>query len=201
MNNMNLVIFKILTTILFLLISVVINYLLLRKTNIKFFLKVLIIICVINIIFFLLDYFLFNNAFTDYLAMNMLLSFLLSITFEDIKTNLMDTRVIAFYFIIFLIYRIIFLDLAIFLEGLVGFALSLIILLIAYFVKKNSIGIGDIEAISTCGLIIGFPNIFHFLFKAFLFVFIYGIFLIVTKKKNAMSEIPFAPFLLIATII
>lgn len=201
MNNMNLVISKILTTILFLLISVVINYLLLRKMNIKFFLKVLIIICVINIIFFLLDYFLFNNAFTDYLAMNMLLSFLLSITFEDIKTNLMDTRVIAFYFIIFFIYRIIFLDLAIFLEGLVGFALSLIILLIAYFVKKNSIGIGDIEAIATCGLIIGFPNIFHFLFKAFLFVFIYGIFLIVTKKKNAMSEIPFAPFLLIATII
>lgn len=198
---MNETLAKLLSTFLFLFISIVINYLIFYKKDKGFFKIILLIIFAINIIFYLLDYFLSKNIFTDYLAMNMLLSFLLSITFEDIKTNLMDTRVIAFYFIIFLIYRIIFLDLAIFLEGLVGFALSLIILLIAYFVKRNSIGIGDIEAIATCGLIIGFPNIFHFLFKAFLFVFIYGIFLIVTKKKNAMSEIPFAPFLLIATII
>jgi leader peptidase (prepilin peptidase)/N-methyltransferase len=102
---------------------------------------------------------------------------------------------------VFLIYRIIFLDLAIFLEGLVGFVLCLVILLISYFVKRDSIGIGDIAAISTCGMIIGFPNIFHFLFKAFLFVFLYGIFLIITKKKNKIDEIPLAPFLLIATII
>ena len=192
---------KILSTIVLLFVSILINYFLIYKINKKFFQIATLIIVLLNVTFYLIDLYLFKNMFTDYLAFNMLLSFLLSITFEDIKTNLMDTRVILGYFILFFIYRIIFLDLAIFLEGLIGFALSLVLMLIAYFIKRNSIGIGDIEAIAACGMIIGFPNIFHFLFKAFLFVFLYGIFLIITKKKNKIDEIPLAPFLLIATII
>ena len=191
---------KILSTLVLLVISIIINYYVFYKNCTREFKFILLIIVLINTIFVLLDIFLFNNKFVDYLAFNMLLSFLLSITFEDIKTNLMDTRVILGYFILFTIYRIVFLDLAIVLEGLIGFALSLIIMLIAYFVKRGSIGIGDIEAIAACGMIIGFPNIFHFLFKAFLFVFIYGIFLMITKKKNTMTEVPLAPFLLLATI-
>ena len=198
MSEVNL---KILSTIVLLFVSILINYFLIYKIDKKFFQIAALIIVLLNVTFYLIDLYLFKNMFTDYLAFNMLLSFLLSITFEDIKTNLMDTRVILGYFILFFIYRIIFLDLAIFLEGLIGFALSLVLMLIAYFIKRNSIGIGDIEAIATCGMIIGFPNIFHFLFKAFLFVFLYGIFLIVTKKKNKIDEIPLAPFLLIATII
>ena len=198
MSEVNL---KILSTIVLLFVSILINYFLIYKIDKKFFQIAALIIVLLNVTFYLIDLYLFKNMFTDYLAFNMLLSFLLSITFEDIKTNLMDTRVILGYFILFFIYRIIFLDLAIFLEGLIGFALSLVLMLIAYFIKRNSIGIGDIEAIATCGMIIGFPNIFHFLFKAFLFVFLYGIFLIITKKKNKIDEIPLAPFLLIATII
>ena len=200
-SKMNEIYLKILSTIVFLFVSIAINYFLLYKIDKKPFTISILMIIVSNVIFYLIDYFLIKNAFIDYLAFNMLLSFLLSITFEDIKTNFMDTRVIVAYFILFLIYRIIFLDLAIFLEGLIGFVLSLVLMLIAYFVKRGSIGIGDIEAIATCGMIIGFPNIFHFLFKAFLFVFIYGIFLMITKKKNTMTEIPLAPFLLLATII
>lgn len=199
MLNINTV--KIVTTISLLLISIIINYFLLDRTDKRFFKFSLASIIISNLLFNLLDYFVFKNDFVDYLAFNMLLSFLLSITFEDIKTNLMDTRVILGYFILFTIYRIIFLDLTIFLEGLIGFALSLIIMLIAYFVKKGSLGIGDVEAIAACGMIVGFPNIFHFLFKAFLFVFIYGVFLMITKKKKLMTEIPLAPFLLLATII
>ncbi len=187
--------------LILLLISIAINIILLYKSDKKYFKISVVIIIFLNIVFYFLDYFLFKNLFTDYLAFNMLLSFLLSITFEDIKTNLMDTRVILGYFILFLVYRIIFLDFTIFLEGLIGFVLSLVLMLIAFFVKKNSIGIGDVEAIAACGMIIGFPNIFHFLFKAFLFVFIYGIYLIITKKKNKIDEIPLAPFLLAATII
>lgn len=198
---MNLFSFKIISMLILLLISIAINIILLYKSDKKYFKISVVIIIFLNIVFYFLDYFLFKNLFTDYLAFNMLLSFLLSITFEDIKTNLMDTRVILGYFILFLVYRIIFLDFTIFLEGLIGFVLSLVLMLIAFFVKKNSIGIGDVEAIAACGMIIGFPNIFHFLFKAFLFVFIYGIYLIITKKKNKIDEIPLAPFLLAATII
>lgn len=192
---------KIIITFIFSIISIIINYLLLYKSDKKLFKVSLILIIIINLLLFFIDFYIINNDTSDYLAFNMLLSFLLSITFEDIKTNLMDTRVILFYFIIFTIYRIVFLDLAIFLEGFIGFALSGIILLIAYFIRRNSIGVGDIEAIATCGMIIGYPNIFHFLFKTFLFVFIYGLFLIFTKKKNVNNEIPLAPFLLLATII
>lgn len=192
---------KIVIAIIFLMLAIVINCIIFYKNN-KKILNIILLICIlIYLLFYALDYLFFENELVDYLASNMLLSFLLAITFEDIKTNLMDNRVIVGYFIIFLLYRIIFLDLTIFLEGFIGFALSLIIMLIAYFVERNSIGIGDIEAIASCGMIIGFPNIFHFLFKTFLFVFIYGIILIVGKKKKQMNEIPLAPFLLLATIL
>lgn len=192
---------KVISTIVLSIVSISVNYFLNYKKFSIGFKLCFIIILFINILFYIMDYYLFRSLFEDYLASNLLISFLLSITFEDIKTKMMDMRVIIGYFIVFLLYRIIFLDLAIFLEGLVGFALCLVILLVSYFVKRDSIGIGDIAAISTCGMIIGFPNIFHFLFKAFLFVFLYGIFLIATKKKNKIDEIPLAPFLLIATII
>lgn len=192
---------KIISTIVLSFISILVNYFLNNKKFSNGFKICLIVVVIINIMFYLLDYYLFHSLFEDYLASSLLLSFLLSITFEDIKTKMMDMRVIIGYFIVFFIYRVVFFDLAIFLEGLIGFALSLVVLMIAYFVKRDSIGIGDIAAISTCGMIIGFPNIFHFLFKAFLFVFIYGMFLIISKKKNTMSEIPLAPFLLLATII
>ena len=192
---------KVISTIVLSIVSISVNYFLNYKKFSIGFKICFIIILFINILFYIVDYYLFRSLFEDYLASNLLISFLLSITFEDIKTKMMDMRVIIGYFIVFLLYRIIFLDLAIFLEGLVGFVLCLVILLVSYFVKRDSIGIGDIAAISTCGMIIGFPNIFHFLFKAFLFVFLYGIFLIITKKKNKIDEIPLAPFLLIATII
>lgn len=192
--------YKLIITIAFLLISIIFNYLLLFKKNEQKFVIYVLIILIVFLFFYLLDYFLFKSLFTDYVAQTMLLSFLLSITFEDIKTNLMDNRVILFYFILFLIYRIIFLDLSIFLEGVLGFALSFVLLIIPYLIKRDSIGFGDIEAISACGMIIGFPNIFHFLFKTFLFVFIYGLYLMITKKKENMKEIPLAPFLLLATI-
>lgn len=197
---MNLSFFKIISTIICLLLSIFINYFSFYKKNTKNFETAILIIIASSIVFYVLDLFIFKNIITDYLAFIMLLSFLLSITFEDIKTNLMDNRVILFYFILFLIYRIIFLDLSIFLEGVLGFVLSFVLLIIPYLIKRDSIGFGDIEAISACGMIIGFPNIFHFLFKTFLFVFIYGLYLMITKKKENMKEIPLAPFLLLATI-
>lgn len=192
---------KVLISIFFTILSVVINCFLLIKSSKRYLVTSLGIIIFINLVMFLLDMFQFNNEILDYIAFEMLLSFLLSITFEDIKSKLIDTRVLAGYLMFFLIYRIIFMDLTIFLEGIIGMIISLIILLIAYFINKNSIGIGDIETIAICGLIIGFPNIFHFLFKTFLFVFIFGLFLIIAKKKNIFTEIPLAPFLLLATII
>lgn len=192
--------YKIISTIVFLLISVAINYFLLFKKNKKLFKIACICIVAVNIAFYLMDYFLFKNEWVDYIAFNILLSFLASITFEDIDTRMIDTRVIIGYFILFVAYRCSFMNLDIIIEGLLGFGLSLAIMLVAYFAKKNSLGIGDVEAIAACGMIVGFPNIFHFLFKTFLFVFIYGLFLIITKKKDATKEIPLAPFLLLATI-
>lgn len=192
--------YKIISTIVFLLISVAINYFLLFKKNKKLFKIACICIVAVNIAFYLMDYFFFKNEWVDYIAFNILLSFLASITFEDIDTRMIDTRVVIGYFILFVAYRCSFMNLNIIIEGLLGFGLSLAIMLVAYFAKKNSLGIGDVEAIAACGMIVGFPNIFHFLFKTFLFVFIYGLFLIITKKKDAVNEIPLAPFLLLATI-
>ena len=62
-------------------------------------------------------------------------------------------------------------------------------------------GIGDAYLAILLGLILGWPQIVFGLFLAFLLGSIYGIILIAMKKKTAKSQIPFAPFLVLGTVL
>lgn len=197
---MNEALLKFLITICVVTIVSIINYLLLKK-NKKTMTIILIIICIVELLYFLIDSILFHIELFDYIGSQLLITFLLSITFEDVLTNNIDLRIIILFLIIFAIYRVIFLDINIIYEGLAGFVFCFIIFIIPFIIKRDLVGLGDILTVSACGMIIGYPSIFNFLFKTFLLVFLFGLYLIIFKKKNTMTEIPLAPFLLIATII
>ena len=62
-------------------------------------------------------------------------------------------------------------------------------------------GFGDVKLAFLMGLLLGLPNVLTALFLAFFFGAIIGIILMVFDKKNLKSEIPFAPFLIIGTLI
>jgi prepilin signal peptidase PulO-like enzyme (type II secretory pathway) len=67
--------------------------------------------------------------------------------------------------------------------------------------KEKWMGMGDAYLVILLGLIIGWPEIILGLFLAFLFGSVWGLVLIAAKKKNLKSQIPFAPFLILGTIV
>ena len=70
-----------------------------------------------------------------------------------------------------------------------------------YFTKGKGMGFGDVKFVIFMGLFLGFPKILVGLFISFFLGAIIGIILIVLKKKKMKSQLPFAPFLIIGTMI
>ena len=62
-------------------------------------------------------------------------------------------------------------------------------------------GFGDVKLAILLGLLLGFPNILVGLFLSFFFGAILGVILLFFKKYGLKSELPFAPFLIIGTLV
>ncbi|MCX6760429.1 MAG: prepilin peptidase [Candidatus Nealsonbacteria bacterium] len=71
-----------------------------------------------------------------------------------------------------------------------------------YLVSRGKwLGFGDVKLAFFMGLLLGFPDIIVALYSAFTIGAIIGVGLILAKRKNMKSEIPFGPFLIIGTMI
>ncbi len=73
--------------------------------------------------------------------------------------------------------------------------------LLFYFTKGKGMGFGDVKFVIFMGLFLGFPNIIVGLFISFLLGAIIGLVLILIKRKKIKSQVPFAPFLIVGTLI
>ena len=83
-----------------------------------------------------------------------------------------------------------------------GVAIFAIIALIGgLFYGKDAMGLGDIKFIGALGLYVGFTNIITISMMAFLIGAIFGIILIIFKRKKSEEYMSFGPFIVIATFI
>jgi len=73
--------------------------------------------------------------------------------------------------------------------------------LLVYPSHEVWMGKGDVKMGVLAGLLLGFPQILVALFLAFMFGALVGIILLVTKKKNLKSQVPFGPFLITAIFV
>lgn len=69
------------------------------------------------------------------------------------------------------------------------------------FSKERWMGMGDAYLVILLGLIVGWPKVLFALFSAFSVGAICGIILILLKKKKMESQLPFAPFLVLGTLL
>jgi len=67
--------------------------------------------------------------------------------------------------------------------------------------RERWMGWGDALLTILLGLVLGWPQILLALFLAFATGAFYGIILIVLKKKKLKSQLPFAPFLVLGTLV
>lgn len=83
-----------------------------------------------------------------------------------------------------------------------GVAIFTIIALIgSLFYGKDAMGLGDIKFIGALGLYVGFINIITISMMAFLIGAIWGVILIIFKRKKSDEYMSFGPFIVIATFI
>lgn len=130
-------------------------------------------------------------------------SVLIIIFVYDLKHYIILDKIIFPAIIIAFLYRLVIFSsltglicpiLAAMLAG--GFFLSLVLIS-----QEKWMGLGDVKLGVLMGLILGWPHILPALFLSFVLGAIAGVALILLKKKKIKSEIPFGPFLSLATLI
>lgn len=72
---------------------------------------------------------------------------------------------------------------------------------LSFFSKEKWMGMGDAYLVILLGLVLGWPEILLALFLAFFLGAVYGIIMLTMKKKKMKSQVPFAPFLVLGTLI
>lgn len=75
------------------------------------------------------------------------------------------------------------------------------VLALFYRLKKESVGLGDIEVIAALSFSFGYPHIFNILFAALFIAMIFGMILLIIKRAKLKAEIPFIPFLCLSVIL
>ena len=82
---------------------------------------------------------------------------------------------------------------------------AIVMALFFYFLfwatKGKGFGFGDVKLIIPLSLLMGWPEALVGVFMSFLLGALVGIFLIVTKKKNMKSAVPFGPFLIAGSLV
>jgi len=75
-------------------------------------------------------------------------------------------------------------------------------LLLLYLITKGKgMGLGDVYLALFMGLLLGWPKIILAFYIAFIVGAIWGIILLILKRKKIKSEVPFGPFLLFGTMV
>ncbi len=85
-------------------------------------------------------------------------------------------------------------------NGLIGGAAGMALLLIIYLVSRGGMGMGDVKLAALIGVATGFPLVFVALFMGTILGGLVAVFLILLRIKKRKEFIPFGPFLSLAAI-
>ncbi|MCX6764269.1 MAG: prepilin peptidase [Candidatus Nealsonbacteria bacterium] len=149
----------------------------------------------------LFQHFGLGSNFLGFVFYSAIFCFLIVVFVYDLKHFLIPDKIIYPAIALALIYNFFNLNNLLFNflpSALGGFVFFLIIFLIS---QGKWLGFGDVKLVFLLGLFLGFPNILLALFLSFTIGAIIGIGLIVLKRKNLKSEVPFAPFLVLGSLI
>src|SRR5699024_848798 len=86
-------------------------------------------------------------------------------------------------------------------DSLIGAVLGYFIIAFVILISQGGMGAGDMKLFGLLGIVLGWKHILLMFFLAILFGAIIGLILQWTGKVRRKQAIPFAPFIVIATII
>ena len=118
---------------------------------------------------------------------------------EDIKIKRIRLAVVNIFAILGIVFHIIY-ERITWLDMLGGAAVGVLLLIIGYF-SKEKIGYGDGLLFMATGIYLGFWNNLVLLWLSTSLAGIYGLILMLFKKRKRDSEIPLVPFMLAVYVI
>ena len=137
----------------------------------------------------------------EYIAFMLLISYLGAITITDLRSREIPDDATICYLVMFLLWNLVSRDASLILNGMLGAVLGAAIPFVIYFVRHDAIGLGDLKLLGCIGLLTGFPSILFIILRAMIFGAVFSIGLLVSKKGTMKTELPFAPFVLLAALI
>lgn len=93
------------------------------------------------------------------------------------------------------------LGLAVLLSALLGAAIGGGMFLIAHFISKGGVGMGDVKLFIVIGSYMGSGSIMTAVFLSVMSSAFYSIAMLLLKKIKLKEEIPFAPFIFVGTVL
>lgn len=134
-------------------------------------------------------------------------SVLVVITFIDLDFKIIPDRLNISLLVIGIVFKLLFYwsnyaqssgDLSFIIDGFIGFLIGGLLFL-AIAVITGAMGGGDIKLMAVLGFILGWQNIILITLLSFIIGALISIMLLITKIKGRKDEIPFGPFIAIAT--
>jgi len=152
------------------------------------------------------------NEFSNLFVLWGIISCLIVIFFSDLKYHLLSDYILLALFVFSFLYRVmpnLFRHPIVVNEilkqvqndVLSGFIVALPIFLIYYFSHERAMGLGDVYLSVIIGFLLGWKAGFIALYIAFVTGAIFGMTLILLKKKKIKSKIPFGPFIVFGTTV
>ncbi|MGV8145078.1 MAG: prepilin peptidase [Alkaliphilus sp.] len=127
-------------------------------------------------------------------------SILIVITFIDLDLKIIPDRLNISLLVVGIIANIALYEFSFVIDSFIGFLIGGLLFL-AIAVITGAMGGGDIKLMAVLGLIFGWKSIFLIILLSFIVGAVISILLLITKIKGRKDEIPFGPFIAVATYI
>lgn len=140
----------------------------------------------------------------DYLeyAKCFILIILLSVaSVGDLRTKTISNKLVIVGSLIGILFTLVQLDMAKTFDAVMGAVISAGILLVISLITREGIGFGDVKLFACVGLFLGVGGALAALVISIMISGVAALILLLTKKVNKKTSIPFAPFILVGTLI
>lgn len=172
--------------------------------------KLVIFYCMIFVVFTSICFFVFLNygyPIIRILRYLFLINMLILLAYIDYKKTIIPNKILLIMLGVrlgFLAIECVFykdLIYSIMLSAFLGLTIGSGVFLLASFIIKNSLGMGDVKLMGVIGFFVGITDLFSCMLLSLIISLAVGVTLIIVKKITSKDFIPFAPFLALGTII
>lgn len=153
------------------------------------------------------EFYLFDYSVAKSIRYLVLIAALFLIAWIDRRTRRIPNKILKILLMIrtglFLLEWMMFprLGLSLLISVMLGALLGGGMFLLAHFISRGGVGMGDVKLVAAVGIYMGGGSIMACVFLSVMASSVYSIIMLICKKIKLKEEIPFAPFVFIGTVL